>query len=328
MKVIIPLAGKGTRLRPHTHTKAKPLVHVAGKPVLAHILDQVIKQISDIEEVIFITGHLGEQIEDYVKSNYGFKSRFVEQKELKGQAHAVKLAEKYVDSDVIIWFVDTISDANLTAATKSDADGILFVKEVDDPRRFGIVIPDKDGFVVELEEKPEKPRSNLVNIGLYYVKDSKLMFKCIDELIEKDMQQKGEYFLVDAFQLMINKGSKFKPETVSVWEDCGKPDALLKTNRYFLDHGSERQAPVKNSVLIPPVYIEDGVKIDNSVVGPYVSVAKGVIIKNSIVRDSIINQYSMVEDAKLKSSVVGEYAIVKGSSKRLNVGDNSEIVYG
>ena len=328
MKVIIPLAGKGTRLRPHTHTKAKPLMHVAGKPVLAHILDQLKKQIPDIEEVIFITGYLGEQIKGYVEKNYDFRARFVEQKELKGQAHAVKLAEKYVDSDILIWFVDTISDADLNLINKLGEDGIVFVKEIDDPRRFGIVITDKNGIVTELEEKPEKPRSNLVNIGLYYVKDSKLMFECINYLIEKDMQKKGEYYLVDAFQLMIDKGTKFRAEKVLMWEDCGKPEALLKTNRYFLDHGCERNAKVNNSSLIKPVYIEDGVKIENSVIGPYVSVAKGVIIKNSIVRDSIINEHSLVEDAKLKSSVVGEYAIVKGSSKRLNVGDNSEVVYG
>ena len=328
MKVLIPLAGKGTRLRPHTHTKAKPLIHVAGTPIIAHILDQMIKQIKNVEEVIFITGHLGHQIEDYVNSNYGFKAKFIEQKELKGQAHAVQLAKNYVKSDVLIWFVDTISDANLEVLARTEGDGVLFVKEVDDPKRFGIVITDNNGFVAELEEKPQNPRSNLVNIGLYYVKNSKMMFECIDKLIKRGMQTKGEYYLMDAFQLMIDKGIKFKAEVVSMWEDCGKPETLLKTNRYFLDHGSHREIKSSNSVIIPPVYMEDTVKVENSVIGPYVSIAKNAIIRNSIVRDSIINEHSAVEDAKLKSSIVGEYAIVKGASKRLNVGDNSEVVFG
>jgi len=329
MKVIIPLAGKGVRLRPFTHSRAKPLFKVVGKTVLGHILDELLKQLPDVEEVIFITGHLGEQIKEFVKSHYPkLKVSYFEQKELKGQAHAIALAEprfKDSDSDCLIWFVDTISDVDITVLKDYDADGCLFVKEVDDPRRFGIVIPNEEGFIEEIEEKPENPRSNTVNIGLYYVKDSKLLFKCIDELIEKDMHTKGEFYLVDALMLMIRQGRKFKAEIVSVWEDCGKHDAVLKTKRYFLDIGYEKEIPVKNSKIIKPVHIEDGAVIEDSEVGPHVAIGKGAIVKDSAVKDSIIGDRAVVEGSKLKDSILGDDTKVKGFKGKLIIGDDSEV---
>lgn len=327
MKVIIPLAGKGTRLRPHTHTKAKPLFHVAGNSVLGHILDDI-KENKDIEEIIFIVGYLGDQIENYVRKNYPqFKSTFVEQKELKGQAHAIKLAQPYINTDdqVVIWFVDTISDAKLEDLNKVEEDGAIFLKRVDDPRRFGQHKVDDNGIIIQNKEKADPPISDLVNIGLYYVKNSKLMFECIDELIEKNMQTKGEFFLMDAFQIMMDKGAKFRALEINVWEDCGKPDAILKTNKYFLDNGRTKKEEGKNSLIIPPVYIEDNVEINDSVIGPYVSVAEGSKINGCIVRNSIVGKDSDICNTNIEESLVGDEAEVVSKSKKLNVGDNSKL---
>ncbi|MBC7232081.1 MAG: nucleotidyltransferase family protein [Chloroflexi bacterium] len=322
MKVIIPLAGFGTRLRPHTYTKPKPLVSVAGKPVLGHILDKLTDL--DIEEIIFIVGYLGDQIRDYVTANYHFPARYIEQKELKGQAHAIYLAKEHIAGPVLIIFVDTIFETDLSAIAQESADGIIYVKEVDDPRRFGVVMLE-NGFITKLVEKPASPVSNLAVIGLYYVKNSQMMIECIDELIRKDIKTQGEYFLADAFQLMIDRGAKFIARTVEVWEDCGKPETVLHTNRYLLEHGGAQEIETENSVLIPPVYIEKTAVIKDSVIGPYVSVAGGAVIIRSIIRDSIINEFAHIEDANLSQSLIGKDAHVRGSAQKLNVGDSSQV---
>lgn len=327
MQVIIPMAGKGTRLRPHTHTRAKPLVHVAGKTVLAHILDELEKL--KVTEVIFIIGYLGDQIKDYVEKNYNFKTTFVVQKELRGQAHAIKLAEPYIKEDVIIWFVDTLSDPDIKKLKKTKADGVIYVKEHEDPERFGIVFPDKNGFIEKIVEKPKNPQSNLANIGLFYIKDYKAMFSAIDYLIEHDMQLKGEFYLVDAFNIMIERGSKLKAEKVSFWEDCGQPETLLATNRFMLKRmRTKKFKGLKNSMVIKPVFIDEGAEIENSIIGPYVSIAKNAKIKNSVIKNSIVGENSKVIDAQIKESLIGAYAHVQGVYKRLNVGDDSQIIYG
>lgn len=327
MQVIIPTAGRGTRLKPHTHSRAKPLAHVAGNTVLGHILDEL-KKIK-VSEVIFIIGYLGNQIKEYVTKNYDFKTRFIEQTELKGQAHAINLAKPYIKEDVLIWFVDTISDPDIKKLKKTTADGLIYVKETDDPERFGIVFPDKKGIIEKIVEKPTNPPSNLANIGLYYIKEYKKLFKAIDYLIVHDMQTKGEFYLVDAFNIMIDKGTKLKAEKVSVWEDCGKPETLLKTNRYLLKKiPAKKYNNVKGSLIIKPVCIEKGAEIENSIIGPFVSIAKGAKISDSIIKNSIIGESAKVDGAMLKESLVGAYAKVKGSHKRLNIGDDSEIIYG
>jgi len=325
VKVIIPLAGFGTRLRPQTYTRPKPLVSVAGKPVLGHILDKLTGL--QIEETIFIVGYLGDQIRDYVRANYHFPTHYVEQRELKGQAHAIHLAKEHISGPVLIVFVDTIFEADLDALASEPADGIIYVKEVDDPRRFGVVVTEK-GVITRLVEKPATPVSNLAVIGVYYVKDSQLLLDCIAELIRRDIKTQGEYFLADAFQLMIDHGSRFVARTVDVWEDCGKPETVLHTNRYLLEHGGAQEAPTENAALIPPVYVDKTAVIKDSVVGPYVSVAAGATIVRSIVRDSIINEGAHIEDANLSQSLIGNDATVRGSFQRLNVGDSSQVDLG
>ena len=339
MKVIIPLAGFGTRLRPHTYTKPKPLVNVAGKPVLGHILDKL-KDL-DIEEIIFIVGYLGDQIEAYVKATYDFPARYIEQKELLGQAHAISLAKDYVKEPVLIIFVDTIFEAELKALAELTSDGAIYVKEVENPRRFGVVTL-KDRFITSFVEKPEKYISNLAVIGVYYIKDAEMLFECIDELIEKNIQIKGEYYLANALQLMVDRGTRFNAPTVDVWEDCGTADSLLQTNRYLLRKGVSNGQEANNSIVIPPVYIAESAKVTNSIVGPYVyigpnstlkdsivgpyvSLAEDSQVTNSIVKDSIINEGSVIEEAMLSSSLIGQNARVRGTFERLNVGDSSEI---
>ena len=322
MKVIIPLAGFGTRLRPHTYTKPKPLVNVAGKPVLGHILDKLVGL--NIDEIVFVTGYLGEQIEAYVSSHYEFPARYVEQKELKGQAHALYLTREYVKGPVLIIFVDTIFETDLTDLEKATADGILYVKQVEDPRRFGVAVLE-DGRVTRLIEKPPSCEHNLAVIGVYFLRDAEWLMRAIEELIACDIKTQGEYFLADALQLMIDQGAHLVARQLEVWEDCGKPETVLHTNRYLLDHGHGQIVPTENSIVLPPVYIASTATVVNSIVGPYVTIADEAVIKNSIVRDSIIDERSNIEGAMLSGSLIGRDARVTGSFERLNVGDSSQV---
>lgn len=339
MKVIIPLAGFGTRLRPHTYTKPKPLVNVAGKPVLGHILDKL--EGLDIEEIIFITGYLGDKIEQYVSQNYHFSARYVEQKELKGQAHAIWLAKEHVAGPVLIIFVDTIFEADLKPLAQLTSDGVIFVKEVEDPRRFGVVTI-QDGIITRFVEKPSEPISNLAVIGVYYLKDAEHLFACIDELIARNIQTKGEYFLADALQLMVEQGARLNAWPVEVWEDCGTPEAVLHTNRYLLERVTHQEPTPNSCIVVPPAYVHPTARIEHSVigpyvyigahchvessiVGPYVSLADKGEIYRSLVNDSIINQGARIENAMLTRSLIGDEARVRGSFESLNVGDSSQV---
>lgn len=325
MKVIIPTAGLGTRLRPHTYSKPKPLISVAGKPVLGHILDTL--STIQIDELIFITGYLGNQIEDYVRENYRLPARFIEQTELKGQAHAIYLAREYVSGPTLILFVDTIFEADLQRLNRIDADGVIYVKEVEDPRRFGVTLIES-GQITRLIEKPDSGISNLAMIGLYYVRDVEWLMRAIQDMIERNIQTKGEFYLTDALQLMIDQGARFSAETVEVWEDCGKPETVLQTNRYLLDHGRGHIGQTAGSIVIPPVYIDDSAQVVNAIVGPYVSIAAGAVVRDSIIRDSIINREALIQNATLQNSLVGDNALVQGDFRELNVGDSSEIRFG
>ncbi|MGQ9713711.1 MAG: sugar phosphate nucleotidyltransferase [Anaerolineae bacterium] len=339
MKVIIPLAGFGTRLRPHTYTRPKPLLHVAGKPVLGHILDKL--QGLDVEEICFIVGYLGDQIERYVSQNYGFRARYLVQEELLGQAHAIHLARPYVQGDVLIVFVDTIFEADLSALAHIQSDGVIYVREVEDPRRFGVVTL-QDGFIREFVEKPSTPVSNLAVIGVYYLKDAPALFDAIQELMDQKIQTKGEYFLADALQIMVRRGTRLEAWPVEVWEDCGTADAVLHTNRYLLERLVSDGPEGVDKVLIPPVYLGPGAVVERSVVGPYVyvgerchiaesrvgpyvSLAAGSRVHRSILEDSIVNEEACIEEAVLTRSLIGSRARVRGGFERLNVGDSSEI---
>lgn len=323
MQVIIPLAGYGKRLRPQTWSKPKPLINVAGKPILGHILDTFVPM-AEVEDVVLIVGWLGEQIEEYVRANYRFRSHYVVQEELKGQAHAIHLAREFLVGPCIILFVDTLFEADLSNLEAIDADVVPFVKEVEDPRRFGVVV-EKEGRVVRIIEKPEGFEHRKAVVGLYYVREGRDLDSAIQYLLEHNIQTKGEFYLADAFQVMIDRGAQCVSRPVTVWEDCGEPGTVLSTNRYLLEHGHARAIPTVNATLVMPVHIADGARIENAVVGPYVTVAAGATVRNAVVRDAIIDEGAWVEGILLESSLVGRNAILRGGFRRLNIGDDAVI---
>jgi len=328
MKVIIPLAGKGTRLRPHTHLTPKPMLKVAGKPVISYLLDDL-QSLGGIEQIIYITGHLKEKVEEFARKNYDFPAEFVEQTVQNGTATAVDLARPYVDQPVLIIFVDTIFDADLSLVQHTDADGIIWVKEVEDYQRFGVVVTDANGFMTKIVEKPSTPISKRANIGLYYIKNWKLLYEGISHVMTQP-SNKGEYYLTDAFQYMIDKGAKIKVVDVAGWYDAGKLDTLLDTNRAMLERGrAKRPASVPaGSKIIDPVYIEEGVTLTNATVGPNVSIHAGAVVERSTLRDTIVGSKSTITECVLSGSLIGEEVVLEGVKGQVTIGDQSEVHSG
>jgi glucose-1-phosphate thymidylyltransferase len=324
MKVIIPLAGKGTRLRPHTHLVPKPMMKVAGKPVMSYVLDEL-KKLGNVEQVIYITGHLKEKVEEYARQEMNVDSVFIEQKVQDGTAGAIALAKDYVDQPVLIIFVDTIFDADLTKVKTVDADGIIWVKEVEDYQRFGVVVTDKDGNMTKIVEKPKTPISKRANIGLYYIRNWKLLFEGIDYVLKQPKNQ-GEYFLTDAFQYMIDKGARIRVIDVEGWYDAGKIETMLETNEAMLARGRARKpANAGDSTIIDPVYIEDGVTLKKSKIGPNVSIGAGSVLEGAEVSHSIIGTKSKISRSVLKNSLVGDDTVIEGVKGEITVGDHSEV---
>jgi glucose-1-phosphate thymidylyltransferase len=325
MKVIVPVAGKGTRLRPHTHTKPKSLVRVAGKPILGHLIDRI--RSLPMEELILIIDpdeSKEASIRQFLDATAPVPVRYVRQTELKGPAHAIFLARQYIDQDVLIIFNDTLFDADLSQIETHQGDGIIWVREVDDPRRFGLVELEGDR-IVRLVEKPELPSSNLAMIGMYYLRDGPGLMQHIERVMHEGRTVNGEFYLPDPLQLMLDEDYRLEAASVRGWYDCGTIEALLDTNRVLLENGHQRLIETIESVIIPPVCIEAGAHIRQSVVGPYVSIASQAVVEHSIISDSIINEGAMVHDALLQRSLIGEHAFVKGGYKRLNVGDSSAV---
>ena len=326
MKVIIPLAGKGTRLRPHTHVTPKPMLKIAGKPVIDYVMEDL-QKLGAVEQVIYITGHLKDKVEAYARSKYPFDSVFVEQKVQDGTAGAVALARDYVDQPVFIIFVDTIFDADLSVVKHLDADGVIWVKEVEDYQRFGVVLADANGFMTKIVEKPKTPISKRANIGLYYMKNWKLLYEGIAHVLSQPTN-KGEYYLTDAFQYMIDHGAKIKVVDVAGWYDAGEQGTLLETNRTMLEKGSARRpkslpAGVR---IVDPVYIEDDVTLVDSTIGPNVSISSGSRVEKSTLVDTIVGNGATVRNARLTKSLIGEGATVDGVIGQVNVGDHSTVV--
>ena len=324
MKVIIPLAGKGTRLRPHTHITPKPMLKVAGKPVMAYILEDL-ERLGNVEQVVYITGHLKEKVAQYTRETFSIPAVFIEQKVQDGTAGAVELARPHVDQPVLIIFVDTIFDADLSVINRTDADGIIWVKTVEDYQRFGVVVTDDDGNMTKIVEKPKTPISKRANIGLYYIRNWKLLYEGIAHVLKSPKNQ-GEYFLTDAFQYMIDQGAKIKVIDVDGWYDAGKIDTLLDTNRVMLEKGRARVPEgIDRTQIVEPVYIEDGVKISNSTVGPNVSIGAGTIIEHATVRDTIAGTNCRIVRSTLTNSLIGDEVIVAGVQGEVTLGDHSEV---
>jgi len=324
MKVIIPLAGKGTRLRPHTHVTPKPMMRVAGKPVMSYVLDEL-RELGGVDEVIYITGHLKEKVEDFARKSLDIPSVFIEQKVQDGTAGAIALARDYIDQPVLIIFVDTIFDADLSVINRTDADGIIWTKVVEDYQRFGVVVTDKDGNMTKIVEKPKTPISKAANIGLYYIRNWKLLFEGIDHVLAAPKNQ-GEYFLTDAFQYMIDKGAKIKVIDVEGWYDAGKIETMLETNQTMLEKGRARKpASSDGNTIVDPVYIEDNVTLKGSTIGPNVSIGTGSVIENSKVSHSIVGTNSRIARSTISNSLVGDDTVLDGVTGEVTVGDHSEV---
>ena len=324
MRAIIPVAGLGTRLKPHTHSLPKVLLNVGGKPILGHILDKLLEE--NITKATFVVGYMADRIENYVTTKYPkVNAAFVEQKEMLGLGHAIYTAiPTFDEEEIFIILGDTVFDVNLKQlfGLKTSA---LGVKHVDDPRRFGVAVTQND-LITKLVEKPTELVSKLALVGLYYIKNADALVRALNELVEKDIRTKNELQLTDALQIMIEKGEKISTFPVEGWYDCGKPETLLSTNQFLLSQNA-RKTLIENVVINEPVFIADNAKISNSVIGPYTTVAEGCEIKDSIIRNSIINENGVVHKTMLDNSIIGSNAVIKGNYKKLNAGDSSEIEF-
>jgi glucose-1-phosphate thymidylyltransferase len=327
MKVVMPLAGKGTRLRPHTHVTPKPLLKVGDKPVLAYILDEL-RELG-VNEAVCITGHLKERVQEYMAAEYpDFKAVYVEQVEQRGTGDAIALAEPYVHEDLLIIFVDTLFDADLTLVKRlpEDVAGIIWAKEVEDYQRFGVIVTDENGFMKKIIEKPKEPVSKLANIGLYYIRDWKLLFEGIRHVMSTDPGPGGEYFLTDAFQYMVDHGGKLLVAPVEGWYDAGKPDTLLETNHHVLSTTRGRSPAAAEGVTIhEPVHVADGVTLENAEIGPNVTLSAGVTVRGSKLRDSIVGEKAVIEGCDLHDSLIGRDSRVTGVTGQVDLGDHSVV---
>ncbi len=330
MKAIIPVAGAGAKLRPHTYTQPKALIPIAGKTILSFIVDQL--KDAGIHEFVFIVGYLGEKIQDYVKNTYpDLTTHFVYQNERQGTGHAIELTKNIVGNDeVFVVLGDTICEYDVAEVVNSEF-SMLGVKKVDDPRNFGVATVNEDGFIDTVVEKPAIPKSNLALVGLYKIKESDFLFECLHHLFVQDIKTQGEYNLTDALDCMIKRGAKFKSFKVKHWFDCGKKETLLESNATLLKKfGGNVQGThdFQDTIIIPPVSIAPGCDIKNSIIGPHVAIGANTTISHSILRDSIIGSYTNLFEVVLDNSLIGSDASVKGLSRSLNIGDNTEIDFG
>ena len=311
MKVIIPVAGYGSRLRPHTFSTAKALLHVAGKPILSHVLAPIIAL--NPEEVVFVIGFRGDEIQEYVEQNFSFTSRFVRQDKLLGLGYAVSLGLSVIpDGPVLILLGDTIVEVDLGKFAAA-GDNVLGVREVPDPHRFGIA-EIQNNHILSLEEKPVNPKSNFAIVGLYYFHNSRKLRHALDEHVRSGVTNRGEVQFTDALEQLLLSGEKFTPFEIDSWHDCGKKETVIETNRYLLD----KLAPpttYNGSTIIPPVFIAPGAIVTNCVLGPYVAISEGAVIQHSVVRNTIVGPDAQIQDAVLDNSLIGRNAVVRGTGR-------------
>ncbi|MCD6425997.1 MAG: NTP transferase domain-containing protein [Anaerolineales bacterium] len=329
LKVVIPMAGYGKRLRPHTWSRPKQLLTLAGKTVIEHVLDTFSSLPEDTKiEYVFIVGYLGDKIKAYMAEEHPDTTvHFVVQEEMRGQSHAIYLARDYINGPMIMVFADTLIETDLGFLDEEQSDIVAWVKPVPDPRRFGVAEVGKRNLVTRLIEKPKAMDNNLALVGFYYFKKGQDLIQAIEKQIDQQVQLKGEFFLADAINIMLEGGkSKMRTEKVHVWLDAGTFDAMLSTNRYLLDHGhdnSEKAAQRIGVHVIPPVFIHPEAEVESSVIGPHTTVEAGCKILGSVIQNSIIEKGSQVEDALLNGSLIGQNTVVKGGSISINVGDDT-----
>jgi len=332
MNIIIPMAGMGKRLRPHTLTIPKPLVPVAGKPIVQHLVEDIAKLVDEpLRKIVFVTGNLDEKTENNLlelAKSLGAEGDIAYQKEALGTAHAVWCAKSALEGKTIIAFADTLFDANFKI--DPDADGVIWVKQIDDPSSFGVVQLDDNGFIKDYVEKPETFVSDLAMIGIYYFKRGEELAKEIQHLIDNDIIKGGEYQLPDAFRRMTEDGAKFVPGEVNKWMDCGNPKVTIETNSEVLklkypDSEISPDAEIKNSVIINPCFIGSDVKVSNSVIGPHVTIGRNSKIENCRVENTILQSSSVLKNAVFKDSMIGSHVKAQFEPQKLNLGDYNTI---
>ncbi|MBL4592396.1 MAG: NTP transferase domain-containing protein [Flavobacteriales bacterium] len=332
MKIIVPMAGRGSRLRPHTLTIPKPLVPIAGKPIVQRLVEDITKVCGEtIDEIAFIIGDFGEQVEKdlvAVAESLGAKGSIYYQEEALGTAHAILCAKDSLEGNVVVAFADTLFRADFTL--NSDAEGIIWVSQIDDPSAFGVVKLNEENIITDFVEKPTEFVSDLAIIGIYYFKDGSYLKDELQYLIDNNITDKGEYQLTDALENMKKKGTKFAPGEVNEWLDCGNYKATVYTNQRVLEFIKNEDIvdgslKTEHSVIIEPCFIGKNVEIKNSIIGPHVSVGENTVIKNSVISNSIIQTNTFINSSNFKNSMVGNHANIKGKVKEYSIGDYNEI---
>jgi glucose-1-phosphate thymidylyltransferase len=329
MKAIIPVAGAGTKLRPHSYTQPKALIPLAGKTVLSIIIDQL--RTAGIQEFVFIVGYLGEKIQDYVKAKYpDLIVHYVQQVDRQGIGHAIRLTRNIIDNDeVFVVLGDSICEYDVQEVVDSPF-SMIGVRKVDDPRDFGVAEINDEGMITHVVEKPQIPKSNMALVGVYKIRESDQMFQCLENNIRQGLRSHGEYSLTDALDCMMQQKVEFRAFRVENWFDCGRKETLLESNATLLKKfGSTADAHVyENTLIIPPVSIGGSCVIKNSIIGPNVAIGDNTTIDYSIVKDSIIGSFSNLFDIVLDESVIGSDTHLRGETRSLNIGDNTTIDLG
>lgn len=323
MDVILPVAGLGTRLRPQTWSKPKPLVAVAGKPLMQHVLDRVMPL--EPEKLVFITGYLGDQIEAWARATYpNLDLHFVVQPEMLGQTDAIVRTRRICQDDALILFPDALFEATFSDLAGTSSDGVIFTKDVEDPSSLGVTLIE-NGRVTRLIEKPSEPISTQATVGIYYFRSMPDLYSAIDRQIRDNIQTRGEYFIADAIQIMIDSGQTFVTSNIEIWEDSGNAPALLQTNRYLLASDPPSPAQRPGAVILPPSFVDKTATLENAIIGPFASVGANTVIRDAIVRDSIVEEGATVESVIIERSVVGRQAEIAGRPSQLNVADASKV---
>ncbi len=331
MKIIVPMAGRGSRLRPHTLTVPKPLIPIAGKPIVQRLVEDITEVLNEkVDEIAFIIGDFGKKVEEdliNIAERLGAKGTIYKQEQPLGTAHAIHCAKNALEGPVVVAFADTL----FTADFKIDAasDGVIWVKQVEDPSAFGVVKLDEKGFITELIEKPQTPISDLAIIGIYYFKDGNALKNELQYLIDNKVMVNGEYQLTDALENLKEKGTQFIPGKVNEWMDCGNKTVTLETNSKTLElkEGVEQlideSALIEDTLIIPPCYIGKGVVIKNSKIGPHVSVGKRTHIKDCNITESLIQKDTVISNANLNKAMIGNNATYVGVMRNVSLGDYS-----